>query len=182
MTMLEVSKLGRYGFMGGHSGSLAMQMSHHHNHNHTLQADMDNALSGIRRSNTTAGHAHAHGQPHQQHGSGCCMGFLMHLLGFDRFTLGKAANRLACAGHAVNPFSVGIVSNSFFPSFMSLRVDSVHEQSLVPTRSLRCTPTNMVFHLVFHPNWSIFLPTTTSADDGQSFAYLYVMPSAKLDL
>jgi palmitoyltransferase ZDHHC13/17 len=37
----------------------------------------------------------------------------MHLLrvGIDRFTSGKAANGLARAGHAANPFSVGIVSN-----------------------------------------------------------------------
>ena len=39
------------------------------------------------------------------------MGFLMHLLGFGRFTLGKAANGLAHAGHATNPFNVGFVGD-----------------------------------------------------------------------
>ena len=109
MTTLEVSNLGRYGFMGGRGGSLATQMSHRHNHNHALQADADDTLSG--EATPTVGHTHAHGRPHQQHGSGCSTGFLMHLLGFDRFTSGKAANGLARAGHAANPFSVGIVSN-----------------------------------------------------------------------
>jgi hypothetical protein len=35
----------------------------------------------------------------------------MQLLGFDRFTSGKAANGLARAGHAANPFNAGIVGN-----------------------------------------------------------------------
>jgi hypothetical protein len=39
------------------------------------------------------------------------MGFLMHLLGFNCFTLGKVANRLMCAGHAANPFNISIVGN-----------------------------------------------------------------------
>ena len=37
-------------------------------------------------------------------------GFLMHLLGFDRFTSSKAVNGLARAAVA-NPFNVGIVGN-----------------------------------------------------------------------
>jgi hypothetical protein len=90
--------------MGG--GSLATQMSHRHTH--ALQADADDTLSA--EATPTAGHAHAHGRPHQQHGSGCSTGFLMNL-GFDRFTSGKAANGLARAGHAANPFNVGVVSN-----------------------------------------------------------------------
>ncbi len=105
MTTLEVSNLGRYGFMGGRGGSLATQMSHRHTH--ALQADSDDTLSG--ETTPTAGHVHAHGR--HQHGSGCSTGFLMHLLGFDRFTSGKAANGLARAGHAANPFNVGIVGN-----------------------------------------------------------------------
>jgi hypothetical protein len=107
MTTLEVSNLGRYGFMGGRGGSLATQLSHRHTH--ALQADADDTLSGEARP--TSGHAHAHGRHPHQHGSGCSTGFLMHLLGFDRFTSGKAANGLARAGHAANPFNVGVVSN-----------------------------------------------------------------------
>jgi len=109
MTTLEVSNLGRYGFMGGRGGSLATQLGHRHGH--ALQADADDTLSG--EATPTAGHAHVHGRhPHnQQHASGCSTGFLMHLLGFDRFTSGKAANGLARAGHAANPFNVGVVGN-----------------------------------------------------------------------
>jgi hypothetical protein len=107
MTTLEVSNLGRYGFMGGRGGSLATQLSHRHTH--ALQADADDTLSG--EATPTSGHAHAHGRHPHQHGSGCSTGFLMHLLGFDRFTSGKAANGLARAGHAANPFNVGVVSN-----------------------------------------------------------------------
>ncbi|KAH9988065.1 hypothetical protein BJV74DRAFT_839836 [Russula compacta] len=93
MTTLEVSNFGRYGFMGGRGGSLATQMSHHHNH--------------------APGHANGHGRhPHHHHASGgCSTGFFMQLLGFDRFTSGKAANGLARAGHAANPFNAGIVGN-----------------------------------------------------------------------
>jgi palmitoyltransferase ZDHHC13/17 len=104
MTTLEVSNLGRYGFMGTRGGSLATQMGHLRNH--APQGDSDDALSG---DSIPAG-AHSHGHKHK-HGSGCNSGFLMHLLGFDRFTSGKAANGLARAGHAVNPFNVGIVGN-----------------------------------------------------------------------
>ncbi|KAH9969406.1 hypothetical protein BGW80DRAFT_1334773, partial [Lactifluus volemus] len=35
----------------------------------------------------------------------------MQLLGFDRFTSGKAANGFTRSGHATNPFNVGIVGN-----------------------------------------------------------------------
>jgi palmitoyltransferase len=109
MTTLEVSNLGRYGFMGGRGGSLATQMGHRHSH--ALQADTDDTLSG--EATPTGVHSHVHGRhPHNhQHASGCSTGFLMHLLGFDRFTSGKAANGLARAGHATNPFSVGVVGN-----------------------------------------------------------------------
>lgn len=105
MTTLEVSNLGRYGFMGGRGGSLATQMGHRHSH--ALQADADDALSG----DTTPVGGHVHGRAGHNHASGCSTGFLMHLLGFDRFTSGKAANGLARAGHAANPFNVGVVGN-----------------------------------------------------------------------
>jgi len=107
MTTLEVSNLGRYGFMGGRGASLATQMGHRHTH--PLQAaDADDALSG---DSTPSAGGHAHGHKQHNHQSGCSSGFLMHLLGFDRFTSGKAANGLARAGHASNPFNVGVVGN-----------------------------------------------------------------------
>jgi hypothetical protein len=105
MTTLEVSNLGRYGFMGGRGSSLATQMSHRHSH--SLQGDGDDTLSGD--TTPVGGHVHGHGR--HRHASGCSTGFLMHLLGFDRFTSGKAANGLARSGHATNPFNVGVVGN-----------------------------------------------------------------------
>jgi palmitoyltransferase len=105
MTTLEVSNLGRYGYMGGRGGSLATQMGHRHTH--ALQADPEDGLAGDATS--AGGHVHGHGRP--RHASGCSTGFLMHLFGFDRFTSGKAANGLARASHAANPFNAGIVGN-----------------------------------------------------------------------
>jgi palmitoyltransferase len=110
MTTLEVSNLGRYGFMGSRGGSLATQMGHRIHH-----SDSDDALSG---ASTPTVHAHAHGHGHghshihpPRHATGCNTGFLMQLVGFDRFTSGKAANGLARSGHATNPFNVGVVGN-----------------------------------------------------------------------
>jgi len=62
----------------------------------------------------------------------------MHLLGFDRFTSGKAANGLARAGHAANPFNVGVVGNcrDFWTrgSELGVEYDRLYE---VPAEGLR---------------------------------------------
>jgi len=88
MTTLEVSNLGRYGFMGGRGGpSLSVQQGHQHTHG-------DGA------------HTHRH-----QHKKICGNGFLMQLLGLDRFTKGKAVDGMARAGKAPNPFDHGFLSN-----------------------------------------------------------------------
>ena len=92
MTTLEVSNLGRYGFMGGRGGaSMGQQMGHSHQ-----QAGSDD----------TTGHGHQH----HRHGL-CGGGFIMNLLGFDRFTKGKAADGLARAAKAPNPFHLGVIGN-----------------------------------------------------------------------
>ncbi|KAF8196193.1 DHHC palmitoyltransferase-domain-containing protein [Mycena galopus ATCC 62051] len=98
MTTLEVSNLGRYGFMGGRGGaSLNGQMSHRHGHAHgaapTADSELDPSASG------TPAHTHT------------SSGFLMNLLGFDRFTRGRAASGLARASKASNPFDLGMVRN-----------------------------------------------------------------------
>ncbi|THH12426.1 hypothetical protein EW146_g7710 [Bondarzewia mesenterica] len=106
MTTLEVSNLGRYGFMGGRGGaSLASQMGHRHQHQQSPNAG---------EATPTLDHATGHGHGHaHKHGvcAGCGSGFLMHLLGLDRFTSGGAANGLARASKASNPFDMGIVAN-----------------------------------------------------------------------
>ncbi|KAI0087499.1 ankyrin [Irpex rosettiformis] len=95
MTTLEVSNLGRYGWMGGRGGSMHAQQGHAHQHGQGSEGEGD---------------AHAHRHKH----SGICgggSGFLMNLLGFDRFTKGKAADGLAKAHKAPNPFHVGVIGN-----------------------------------------------------------------------
>ena len=87
MTSLEVSNLGRYGYLGGRGGSsLSAQQGHTH---------QDGA------------HAHAHGHKH----GGGCWGFILNILGLDRFTKGKARQGLARASKASNPFDLGISGN-----------------------------------------------------------------------
>ncbi|KAK7684441.1 hypothetical protein QCA50_012388 [Cerrena zonata] len=98
MTTLEVSNLGRYGFMGGRGGAtMTGQMGHRH------------AVA----SNSSGDLATPGGHHHHNHGScgGCGGGFLMSLLGFDRFTKGKAADGLKRAAKAPNPFDLGIIGN-----------------------------------------------------------------------
>ncbi|KAI0791075.1 palmitoyltransferase AKR1 [Abortiporus biennis] len=113
MTTLEVSNLGRYGFMGGRGGaSLNGQMGHQHRQ----------MSSGDSTPESASIHQH-----HHKHGvcAGCGSGFLMNLLGFDRFTKGKAADGLARAAKAPNPFDLGIIGNckDFWTSGRELGVE-----------------------------------------------------------
>ncbi|TFK48187.1 zf-DHHC-domain-containing protein [Heliocybe sulcata] len=106
MTTLEVSNLGRYGFMGGRGGaSLSGQMGHRHQHR-GVPADGEDASMGLAEQGSTHRHQHQHGLC-----AGCGSGFLMNLLGLDRFTKGKAVDGLARASKASNPFDLGLVGN-----------------------------------------------------------------------
>jgi palmitoyltransferase ZDHHC13/17 len=109
MTTLEVSNLGRYGFMGGRGGAnMAGQMGHRHQHSTLHNGNETFTEDG---SSTASGHiSHHHRRSHTLF-AGCGSGFLMNLLGFDRFTKGKAVDGLARAGKASNPFDLGIVGN-----------------------------------------------------------------------
>jgi len=102
MTTLEVSNLGRYGFMGGRGGaSLSGQMGHRHGRHGGSEADDVSSVEG------------AHGHVHRHAGvcAGCGSSFLMNLLGLDRFTKGKATTGLARASKATNPFDLGVMGN-----------------------------------------------------------------------
>ncbi|KAJ7726850.1 hypothetical protein DFH07DRAFT_757939 [Mycena maculata] len=91
MTTLEVSNLGRYGFMGGRGGaSLNGQMGHRHAHGSAQAPEADGDSSGAPPKPS---------------------GFIMNLLGLDRFTRGKAVDGLARAGRASNPFDLGAYRN-----------------------------------------------------------------------
>lgn len=97
MTTLEVSNLGRYGFMGGRAGAgLATQMG--------ARQQQDQTVPGVDGDGTSVAsgpHAHNHSTRN----------FILNLLGFDRFTKGKAVDGLAKANKANNPFDVGVVGN-----------------------------------------------------------------------
>lgn len=98
MTTLEVSNLGRYGFMGGRGTSMNGQMG---------AMQQAGGVSGI----DTPGQDGELGHKHHRH-KGCCgSGFLMHLLGLDRFTKGKATEGLARSRKAHNPFDLGLMGN-----------------------------------------------------------------------
>ncbi|KAF8991305.1 hypothetical protein BDQ17DRAFT_309236 [Cyathus striatus] len=98
MTTLEVSNLGRYGFMGGRGASMAGQMGHRHR-----SSSNGSPVQGLDSEDTSL----VSDPPSHVHKSG----FLMNLLGFDRFTKGRAVDGLARAGKARNPFDLGLVGN-----------------------------------------------------------------------
>lgn len=98
LTTLEVTNLGRYGYMGSKGTSLATQMGHSHAQRDAPGEDLGDSV----------GPAHSH-----RHAGGIagCANFLLNVLGLDRFTKGKAVDGLARAGSAANPFNVGIIGN-----------------------------------------------------------------------
>ncbi|KAL0065621.1 palmitoyltransferase akr1 [Marasmius tenuissimus] len=105
MTTLEVVNLGRFGFMGGRGGSsLQGQMGHSHGHGRGQlnRAESEDAALMGDATPSSGGHKHRHG---------CGGGFIMHLVGFDRFTKGKAVDGLARASTAANPFDMGMWGN-----------------------------------------------------------------------
>ena len=121
LTTFEVSNLGRFGFMGGRgglaagSGGAGLQMGHRHQHQH-------HRATGSERSDEDSeaeGGAHKHNHRHgglfsMATAPGTCGGFLLNLLGLDRFTRGRAAHGLALASsgsRAMNPFDFGVVRN-----------------------------------------------------------------------
>ncbi|CCM05820.1 uncharacterized protein FIBRA_08054 [Fibroporia radiculosa] len=90
--------------MGGRGGaSLSSQMGHQHHQRQTMAEGDASPGDGAH-----AGHRH---KPSGGICAGCGGGFLMNILGFDRFTKGKAADGLARAGTAPNPFDLGVVGN-----------------------------------------------------------------------
>lgn len=71
-----------------------------------------------------AGHAHAGGRHGHAHGpcrggAGGGFGFLLQILGLDRFTRGKAAAGLRRAGRDANPFDQGLVVVRPLPSLLA---------------------------------------------------------------
>ncbi|KAK4704778.1 hypothetical protein P7C70_g1431, partial [Phenoliferia sp. Uapishka_3] len=96
MTTLEVSNVGRFGYMGGKPGVSAAGQ----------QGFVEKYGGGAE------GHVHGpacdHGGAKKKKGKGA---FLLKILGIDRFTEGKAAEGLAKAGKVTNPFDLGVWRN-----------------------------------------------------------------------
>ncbi|KAL0566952.1 palmitoyltransferase akr1 [Marasmius crinis-equi] len=106
-------KIVNLGFMGGRGGlSMQGQMGHSHSHPHERgRGDLeDAALMGGDSDSTPSSSSHSSSRKHK-HGCSAGSGFLMHLVGFDRFTKGKAVDGLARAQTASNPFDAGVWGN-----------------------------------------------------------------------
>lgn len=137
MTTLEVSNLGRYGFMGGRggaslrdqSGALAAMQSHAAASGSggmgagalgEAALDPNDLEDGVvappplppvgSAAGSLSSHGHAHGHAGHRHGPGGCFAFLLQILGLDRFTRGKAAHGLRLANKDANPFDQGVIS------------------------------------------------------------------------
>ena len=106
MTTLEVSNLGRYGFMGGRGGMSVAgsgQMGHSHS------SGTSSPQSQQSSANPSTPHSHSHKGP---------VAFLLHLLGLDRF-FGQSARQSRRGlveagtkeGRNKNPFDRGLVGN-----------------------------------------------------------------------
>ena len=100
MTTLEVSNVGRYGFMGGRSGAASERV------NNTVEEGGEGPTTPQQRSKSS--------------------NFLLKILGIDRFTSGKAAEGLLATSTVVaNPFDLGCYLNvlDFFKRGREVGVD-----------------------------------------------------------
>lgn len=113
MTTVEVSNLGRYGFMGGRGGQSLRDQSGAMKQAVAIGAGM--GPSGAGEEGVVSGDPHGecqHGGKKHNHGIGACCSKLcapaMQVLGLDRFTKGKAVSGMARAGRGQNPFDLGV--------------------------------------------------------------------------
>ncbi|KAJ3986388.1 ankyrin [Lentinula detonsa] len=124
MTSLEVSNLGRYGFMGGRGVIGVGQMGAQQNqHSHPENGESPLSASASLEAGLNL-HSHSPNRPQSLRGSGglltlpcricsicaSCPGatFLLRITGLDRFTArGGATRGLAVAGAPQNPFDLG---------------------------------------------------------------------------
>jgi palmitoyltransferase len=133
MTTFEISNLGRYGYMGGRGGTSLRDQSGAQTQFRPIAVEGDDGTSPSSSPGPSgadgAGHVHGpeckHGQGHGHHSHRCgflgavcgqagklITGPLFRLLGFDRFTKGKAVSGLARAGKDQNPFDMGMIKVS----------------------------------------------------------------------
>ena len=141
MTTLEVSNLGRFGFMGGKGGqSYAGQTNFIAQHSaqaraqpgaaagaadrlHGIQEQQSGADDGaageddaVMGAAASSSHSHPHGHSHSKLGmlKRICSssgGWLLSVVGLDLYTRGKAGEGLKRASAAANPFDHGLLAN-----------------------------------------------------------------------
>ncbi|GAA5877540.1 hypothetical protein JCM3774_005900 [Rhodotorula dairenensis] len=112
MTTLEVSNVGRYGYMGGKPGLAAT--SQFGAAAATVPAAAAVPASGVSTPGSTGGDDDPASLAHAPRPKKGTFDYLLKLLGLDRFTSrGKAISGLAHAtrGDVVNPFDLGVRSN-----------------------------------------------------------------------
>lgn len=140
MTTLEVSNLGRFGFMGGKggqsyagqtnfiaqhsgrgqpSGSLSAATDRlqgiHKQFGENENAEIDVNLGADESADATSTHAHAHGSHSKlnllRRVFASSSSWLLSIVGLDLYTRGKAGEGLKRASAAANPFDHGLLSN-----------------------------------------------------------------------
>lgn len=123
MTTLEVSNLGRYGYMGGKAGSsMSSQTSFMEARAEALRTNsivsgQQGSDAGLDDGNDTSSAGGNTGSSHgHKHGSllGAISGtgnWLLSIVGLDLYTKGKAGEGLKKASRSQNPFDQGIVVN-----------------------------------------------------------------------
>lgn len=104
MTTLEMSNLGRYGFMGGRGTSMASQT----NFLAQRQVSTSQPADGGEPASGHNHHHHRHGFKQTLAGMGGC---LLRVVGLDLYTRGKAGEGIRRAGKGGNPFDLGFRAN-----------------------------------------------------------------------
>lgn len=113
MTTMEVSNLGKYGFMGGRGGQSLRDQSGAMRQATAIGAGVGPSGAGEEGVPPMDPHSECdHGRGKHRHGIGACCGKLcapvLQVLGLDRFTKGKAVSGMARAGRGQNPFDLGV--------------------------------------------------------------------------
>lgn len=108
MTTLEMSNLGRYGFMGGKGGT-SMAPQTNFMAQRQVAAGASHSPDGSSDTSDHPSHRqHHHGIKHTLAGMGGCV---LRVVGLDLYTRGKAGEGLRRAGKGGNPFDLGFITN-----------------------------------------------------------------------
>ena len=107
--------MGGRGALAVGGGGAGVQMGHRHQHQHQHASGSERSDEDSEAEGGVHKHNHRHGSIFAMATApGTCGGFMLNLLGLDRFTRGRAAHGLALASsgaRARNPFDLGVVKN-----------------------------------------------------------------------